>query len=766
MPPTFVPPEAKRFISRYAAFLTDRTDGPSPSLVYGVYHRLSGAVFGISDDLLALLQMMRAEHQAWPSLEMAADAQAIAQELALHELLVTEPDRPLLGMTRGATLFVPRRHPAVIVRLADSLLQVTIPRDLNLCRLPRTSQQTEAAVEYFEGVEAELLEAACQPQGCTDWSARFEGREAQVAEALDVLTHPELQLVRLSRFGLPAPESPSHIIVQSFRRSAMPASRGPGALTDARDFYRHYLVDGQVNFDWVEPTVSHAFRRPTEALGGQSFGQRLGHFFVRRSGSDLRTSARPFRVLEIGAGLGLVARSLAPILVEAFTDRRLIYTLLDISPHLLEQQRRTLADLDIEFEFVVGEAQCSLPEDVTFDLVLANEVIADFELTQRESGGPLRQSGLGGLLDGLSHIAAPGALVFLSEYGSRDAPPRQVAHLNHPEFTIDFGDLANQARKVGFDVEILSLDEVLGFDGSARLLVGQQEGYACLNAMLEARGLERLEYRTYDEIEFEQTVLRRCLPAQLLWPHCAPARFGLHFGPEIDSFLCAVLTKPVRTIVVEEDGWGTQARDACARVLRAIDAGVKTACLLEIAMREAQLCEKLLESLPTDGVAQRIVILGVLKSFTFQAAAHACPALDQTLELSPDNPTFRRALALAHRSRLATMELGHGDVAVANVTWLTGVLHLCVDEFAHALHWLEVAERRYRDAGEWLSASFTGAYVCLARGDSDVGTGGQDWQPRCDGAGEQVVLTQGLERLRHYVLGRHTLASRATGANS
>jgi SAM-dependent methyltransferase len=751
----YAPPEAKGFLSRYAGFLRDRTEGASPGVAFGICHRLTGAVFGVGEGLHALLQSMRAQGHAWPEGDAGPDGEAVVQELARHDLLVGTPAESSLERWQGTSLFVPYRNPAVIVRLAAGNWQVTLPRALGLCRLPRTAQRPVIDVLNFDGAAGELLELACAASGRTDWVTLFVGREEQAADALDALTQPDLQLVRLSRGGLPPPDAGTHLLIQSFVRMAPAVATGLGTSIDAEDFYRDDLDDGDVNFDWVEPTVSHAFRRPSAALGGQTFGQRLGHFLVRTLGAELRTGAGPFRVLEIGGGLGFVARALAPVLVEGLANRPLAYSILDVSPSLQEHQRRALADLDIDVEFVIGEAQRALPQGARFDLVLANEVIADFEVSEDEPGAVLRQSGLADFLDGLWRIVAPGGTVFLSEYGSSDAAPRRIAHLNHPEFSIDFGDLAGRARALGFDVELTPLAKVLGFDGSARLLVGQQEGYASLLRLLQDRGLEALEYRAFDEAEFHEAVVHRCRPDALLWPPCAPAGFGLHFGPELDPFLCAVLSRPARQAAPDEGERAREARDAAARVMRAIDAGNSMAQLLETAEREAELCDRLLDTLPAAGSAERLEILVALKGFTFQAAAHACPALDESLELQPDDPLCRQALALAHRSRLATLELGHGDIAIANANWLAGVLHLCVSEFEPARRWLELAERHYLDASEWSSASLAGAYARLAQdgaGDAED----EESPPPCGGGVEQAMLLRGLQRLRSHVQSRRT----------
>src|SRR5262249_29810034 len=126
-----------------------------------------------------------------------------------------------------------------------------------------------------------------------------------------------------------------------------------------------------------------------------------------------------------------------------------------------------------------------------FDLMVSNEVIADFPVAsvERQHAEGVHLSGDGaafiekyalsvddapdsfyvnaGVFQFLerawTHLK-PGGLLILSEYGGESLYPVESFHLNHSEFSIHFGHVVRCARKIGFTCRLSALTEFLGID--------------------------------------------------------------------------------------------------------------------------------------------------------------------------------------------------------------------------------------------------------------------------------------------------------------
>ena len=96
------------------------------------------------------------------------------------------------------------------------------------------------------------------------------------------------------------------------------------------------------------------------------------------------------RILEIGGGLGYFAKAFVQRLAAAADlAPPASYTMFDRSPFLRDRQFALLGN-DPLFRFVLGDAQEALP-DGSYDLIIANEVAADFEVAGMPNGG-IRQT--------------------------------------------------------------------------------------------------------------------------------------------------------------------------------------------------------------------------------------------------------------------------------------------------------------------------------------------------------------------------------------
>jgi SAM-dependent methyltransferase len=232
------------------------------------------------------------------------------------------------------------------------------------------------------------------------------------------------------------------------------------------------------------------------------------------------------------------------------------YAIVDLSPELLRHQRQVLSGSPQSVEFFEQDVhELNLP--FQFDLILANEVIADLAVEEvdpadsrhaaaapAEAGAAvLAGVGIHALLARLWRHLLPGGAAVLTEYGRLGGGPAQAAHLNHPEFAVDFADALVEAAAIGFRAEVVELEDFLSVDPGAMLLTGQQEHILCLNHVLRKFG-GRLDYAARDRGGFLDDIENVVGADNLSGPSFAHLSDGLHFGPELRQFKVLILRKP------------------------------------------------------------------------------------------------------------------------------------------------------------------------------------------------------------------------------
>jgi phospholipid N-methyltransferase len=298
----------------------------------------------------------------------------------------------------------------------------------------------------------------------------------------------------------------------------------------------------------------------------------------------LQTSSR-INVLEVGGGTGTFARSFLQQSkrLEVLSGIRLDYHILDLSPTLIENQRKLLADLlPPNRHFHQDATKFSLPEQ-RFDLIIANEVIADFPVAVVERGSrdsasdndknipPKVRTWQGAGADyveryGLStddapdsflvnagafdfiercfeHLA-PGGSLLVSEYGTAERYPVEAHQLNHEEFSIHFGHLAECAAGIGFKCRLLTLKEFLAVDDSILVLNGRQDHFLTLNQVLKKYGTS-LPYAVISKTEFETRLQKIIEQIGLKGFSFSALNKGYYAGPRIDDFMILIMTKPL-----------------------------------------------------------------------------------------------------------------------------------------------------------------------------------------------------------------------------
>jgi len=279
-------------------------------------------------------------------------------------------------------------------------------------------------------------------------------------------------------------------------------------------------------------------------------------------------------VLEVGGGTGTFARSFIEQASVSFSDRFSInYHILDLSPALMESQRKFLAEFLPSHRHYHQDATEFDISGVVFDLIIANEVIADFQVARVNRSGRNGSSpeweGDGaayvykydlakesspdsffvnaGAFSFIEHAwkhLTPGGTLIVSEYGAEEQYPLRSVHLNHDEFSIHFGQLAKCATKIGFQCRLLTLKEFISLDDDVQVLAGREEHILCLNHVFQKHGVT-LPYAVISKTEFERQTQNVCEEVSLTGYSFSPLKKGYHFGPNTNDFLVLIMTKPV-----------------------------------------------------------------------------------------------------------------------------------------------------------------------------------------------------------------------------
>ncbi|HTM21392.1 MAG TPA: class I SAM-dependent methyltransferase [Kofleriaceae bacterium] len=304
-----------------------------------------------------------------------------------------------------------------------------------------------------------------------------------------------------------------------------PAPRRPDGTVSPAAYYQDQVVDAEAQFDHQETTLSHLLRRPHPALGGRSYGQALVDALVARG----LPATRPLRALEIGGGLGYLARAVCEALAARAIEVR--YTIVELAPALAAAQRAQCAGLPVDV--IEADALAVDLPDGGFDLILSNEMIGDLpavELTHEQAGiglGPtelaarLSRCGRGGelvaalgltiddapdpfflttgaiaLCERIAGWLAPGGLAMVSEFGDLGRWPRLSTHLDHPELSIHFGLLREAAERLGLDAEVVFVIDLIDLDRTLEGMATTRSYFRALQAMLAEAGvqLEKIGY--------------------------------------------------------------------------------------------------------------------------------------------------------------------------------------------------------------------------------------------------------------------------------
>jgi SAM-dependent methyltransferase len=291
----------------------------------------------------------------------------------------------------------------------------------------------------------------------------------------------------------------------------------PGAVA-LTAYHREGITDAEAQFEHQETTLSHLLRDPHPALRGRSYGQALVDSLLERGAIP----AGRVRVLEIGAGLGYVARDAIARLREA--GREVAYTIVELSPALAAMQRARLGD---DAAWIEGDVLAASVPEAAFDLVLANELAGDLPALQvpradlglgpedgvadraklralgagADLGADLGvavddapdpaylQTGAWALVARIARWLVPGGTAVVTEFGDVARWPRLSTQLDHPELSTHFGQLLQIARGAGLQGNVEFVIDLLDFDRAQQGLATTRSHFRALRALAAHAGV-------------------------------------------------------------------------------------------------------------------------------------------------------------------------------------------------------------------------------------------------------------------------------------
>ena len=561
-------------LSPYISFVESRL---FPRVIqHAVFHRLTGELLEPGEPVRALLLAIKSGHRISLSEDeingLSGDGLQLKQ-LIQREFLIAEsydPFAPLLDYYVAR----PIQNPAVAYRstseewivVRTSMEHTVYSRKLN--ELPPIVE------EKLSPLAAEILLLADGARTLRQiFSALREGGnildDAEFRSAIDFLTSQERQLIKLTlrREDLDDPFSFVNIVPRNLYHSDRRDQPRPDSANETIiDFHLYGIEDAGWEFDLIEPTVNHCFRFPHEALGGLDYGSRFCLSTLRPEVVPLLNYSRQLEVLEVGGGTGSFARAFITQ-AASLNGTSINYHILDLSPALMQNQRKMLSELLPESRHFHQDATEFDIQGHRFDLIVSNEVIADFPVASVDrSGGKLKgdgayymekydlsdkdapdsfvvNAGVFRFIERAWKHLNPGGTLIVSEYGAEHRYPVASFHLNHDEFTIHFGHVIRCATRVGFQCRLLTLKEFLGLDDEVLVLNGREEHLLCLNHVLKNYG-EVLPYAVISKSDFEKRCAGIVEQTGLIGYSFSPLRKEYYFGPNIKDFFVLIMNKP------------------------------------------------------------------------------------------------------------------------------------------------------------------------------------------------------------------------------
>ncbi len=320
-----------------------------------------------------------------------------------------------------------------------------------------------------------------------------------------------------------------HLLLLKIREGWQGTSEFEGE-THLSDFHTHEIASPEGHFETIETTVSHLFREPSEAMEGLTYGRLLAKQLKKLGWWD----KKPRVILEVGGGLGYVARDLGGGL-SSEERRGARYVFVDITRPFLKTQLAMGQEGGWAAAALQANAEQLPLRDASVDLVVDNENLADMtpvKLTRREvetgkGVSPLHQEALDWVrratlslgaeipedfifnlgpvrfVAELWRVLKPGGRAILVEFGIEAGFSAPVKLPGHTEYEVQYSHLRQVARFLGFQEKFGPLPHFLNMRPDTRVLC-TGAAYA-IRRFCEGAG-RPFAIRAYTESEFSHAL--------------------------------------------------------------------------------------------------------------------------------------------------------------------------------------------------------------------------------------------------------------------
>ena len=559
-------------LSPFASFVENHLIPGSSQ--YAVFHRLTGQLFELEPAVRSLLQALaqgKAFSVAPEQLGQLGELGPAIQTLIDFQLLINVEVDPLAAFV-DYYVSRPMQNPAVTYHSEIGVVSLVSISMAARIYSPEPGKLPAVTEETLPELMTSILQAADGASTLRQIYTALQGQgdpreyDREFRDGIEFLTAADRQLIKLAPTveGFANPFFPANLAPRNLYHASRWNEREPAK--SIREFHLEGIDDAIWEFDIIEPTVNHLLRFPSQLLSGLDYGTRFCDAVFEDMVS--RRGDGAFAVLEVGGGTGSFARSFIKRAQTKIAE--LSYQIMDLSPTLAAYQLQLLNDIHPTVGHISQNAvELDLP-GAKFDLIISNEVIADFPVAavERENGeGNVYFSGEGaafikeygltvenapqqfyvnsGVFQFLerawTHLK-PGGRVILSEYGGESTYPVESFHLNHSEFSIHFGHLLECARRIGFRCRLHKLTEFLGIDDRIPVLNGREEHILCMKFVFQKYGMT-LPFALFSESDFNAQFGAFADRVSL-----SPLRFlalssNFHYGPNLADFFLVMLEK-------------------------------------------------------------------------------------------------------------------------------------------------------------------------------------------------------------------------------
>src|SRR5882724_6228114 len=334
-------------LNPYVHLIEDRVV-PS-DIQFGIVHRLTGEVTRLSNALRSFL--LEADGGLWIDEQDLAHLTTRSQlkRLIENEFLIAAGFEPLQSFLNYYVVR-PKQNPAVVYRATDGRIMAVHTSMEGFEFSPRLGDFPPIIEEELPPPADQIFLYADGTLTLRDMSARLDAENAfkdplsmGFEKAIDFLTASSRQLIKFAPDAqhLDNPYKPFNSVPRNLSHSFKIEldQNLPGRLND---FHQKTIADASWEFDWIEPTLNHAFRFPSDVIEGQDYGSRFCNATLSAEIITFPTTS-PLEVLEVGGGTGSFAvsflRQASQVSQTSTSPVTLNYHIVDLSPALMVNQQ-------------------------------------------------------------------------------------------------------------------------------------------------------------------------------------------------------------------------------------------------------------------------------------------------------------------------------------------------------------------------------------------------------------------------------------------